>query len=243
MAKSHSLHGLFAVHKPAGVTSASVTNQIKEVISQGLTENGKRKQGALKVGHGGTLDYNASGVLVIGVGKGTKALEKYLKGPKKYKAVGLLGKATDTHSEDGKLVEVLPHDHVTEDRFLQVLNTFQGRVKQIPPLYSALKFRGHTMASLVAAGFPVEPKPARLVTVYNIHCQSFQPPIFKIEITCGGGFYVRKLIHDIGKELGSCACMKALVRVQQGPFVLYKNVMEQDEWLYHKILESLMNIK
>ncbi|XP_071827573.1 pseudouridylate synthase TRUB1-like [Apostichopus japonicus] len=250
MAKAKFLNGLFAAHKPAGVSSASITNHIKEVIIQGLKQQGEVKVSGgnnptttIKVGHGGTLDLNASGVLVLGIGRGTKALGPYLKGQKKYKAVGLLGKATDTHSEDGNLTVELPYDHVTKDKMLDVLMNFRGIVKQVPPIYSSLKFKGHTMASLAAAGFPVEAKPARMVSVYNIHCTSFKPPTFSFEIACSGGFYVRKLIHDIGKELGTCACMKSLERTQQGPFHLRKNVLEERDWTFPKILEALKDNK
>lgn len=250
------LNGLFAVHKPVGITSTTVSNGIKEIIRKGLKschdgrdqetkklEGGRTQRGKLRIGHGGTLDYEASGVLVIGVGKGTKALGSFLKGQKKYVATGQLGIATDTHGSNGKITQVSSYDHITEEKFFEALNRFQGQIEQVPPVYSALKVNGERMSTLAYMGVDVQPKPARPVTVYGLKCVSFEPPSFVLEIVCGGGFYVRKLIHDLGKEVDCCATMTALERTQQGPFHLGQNVLRSNEWTFERILEVLEDIQ
>ncbi|XP_062436427.1 pseudouridylate synthase TRUB1 isoform X2 [Rhea pennata] len=202
-ARLFSLSGLFAVYKPKGPTSAGVLNRLKErlLAEAGVqTNRNKRKKQILKIGHGGTLDSAATGVLVVGIGKGTKMLRAILAGSKKYTAIGRLGKATDTLDATGRVTEEKPYDKITKGDLENVLQKFTGDIMQVPPLYSALKKDGQRLSCLIKRGEAVEAKPARPVRVYSLSLQHFQPPLFTLDVECGGGFYVRSLVSDIGKE-------------------------------------------
>ncbi|XP_043373914.1 probable tRNA pseudouridine synthase 1 isoform X2 [Dermochelys coriacea] len=222
-AKLFSLSGLFAVYKPKGPTSANVLNQLKEKL---LAEAGiqkcarKRKKQILKIGHGGTLDSAAAGVLVVGIGKGTKMLSNILAGSKKYMAIGELGKATDTLDATGKVTEEKPYDQITKEDLERVLKKFTGDIMQVPPLYSALKRDGQRLSSLMKKGEAVEAKPARPVTVYSLSLQNFQPPLFTL-------------------ELSSCANVQELTRTKQGPFTLEEHALHEDKWTIDEIAQSL----
>ncbi|XP_071476966.1 pseudouridylate synthase TRUB1-like [Diadema antillarum] len=191
------------------------------------------------MGHGGTLDMHATGVLVVGIGKGTKQLASYLQGGKTYVAHGCLGNATDTMDASGEVTESSEFGHISESDFKGALNNFVGNIMQAPPLYSALKVQGERMSDLVKRGVKVAPKPERPVQVYSLRCLTFNPPDFTIEVSCGGGFYVRKLIHDLGKRLGSCAHMTALCRTKQGYFTLDKHALLEDRWTLQDILRAV----
>ncbi|KAI5175011.1 putative Trna Pseudouridine Synthase 1 [Manis pentadactyla] len=229
-----SLSGVFAVHKPKGPTSAELLNRLKEKL---LAEAGmpspewtKRKKQTLKIGHGGTLDSAARGVLVIGIGRGTKMLTSMLSGSKRYVAIGELGKATDTLDSTGKVTEEKPYDKITQEDIEGILQKFTGNIMQVPPLYSALKKDGQRLSTLMKRGEVVEAKPARPVTVYSLSLQKFQPPFFTLDVECGGGFYIRSLVSDIGKELSSCANVLELTRTRQGPFTLEEHALPEDRW-------------
>ncbi|XP_040598209.1 probable tRNA pseudouridine synthase 1 isoform X3 [Mesocricetus auratus] len=202
-AKLLSLSGVFAVHKPKGPTSAELLNRLKERL---LAEAGmpspewnKRQRQTLKIGHGGTLDSAAQGVLVVGIGRGTKMLTSMLSGSKRYIAIGELGKATDTLDSTGKVTDEKPYDKITQEDIEGILQKFTGNIMQVPPLYSALKKDGQRLSTLMKRGEAVEARPARLVTVYGISLLRFQPPLFTLDVECGGGFYIRSLVNDIGK--------------------------------------------
>ncbi|KAI9528035.1 TruB pseudouridine (psi) synthase 1 [Dissostichus eleginoides] len=243
LTKLQALNGLFAIYKKQGPTSADVLNSLKEVL---LREAGvenpnprKRKKQSLKMGHGGTLDSNASGVLVVGVGNGTKMLTTMLSGSKKYVAVGQLGKATDTLDATGSVVLEKDFEHVTRLEVEEKLKTFTGDIMQVPPLYSALKKDGQRLSVLLKKGHKVEAKPARAVTVYNLTLQEFTAPLFTLDIECGGGFYVRSLVDDLGKALSSCAHVKELTRTKQGQFTLEEHALQEEQWSLEHILRAL----
>ncbi|XP_007112043.2 pseudouridylate synthase TRUB1 isoform X1 [Physeter macrocephalus] len=238
-----SLSGVFAVHKPKGPTSAELLNRLKEKL---LAEAGmpspewtKRKKQTLKIGHGGTLDSAARGVLVVGIGRGTKLLTSMLSGSKRYIATGELGKATDTLDSTGKVTEEKPYDKITQEDIEGILQKFTGNIMQVPPLYSALKKDGQRLSTLMKRGEVVEAKPARPVTVYSLSLQKFQPPFFTLDVECGGGFYIRSLVSDIGKELSSCANVLELTRTKQGPFTLEEHALPEDKWTIDDIAQSL----
>ncbi|NXS82621.1 TRUB1 synthase, partial [Erpornis zantholeuca] len=239
--KLFSLSGLFAVRKPKGPTSAAVLNLLKErlLAEAGVQTNGNKRNQVLKIGHGGTLDSAATGVLVVGIGKGTKMLGTMLAGSKKYTAVGMLGKATDTLDATGKVTEEKPYDQVTKGDLENVLQKFTGDIMQVPPLYSALKKDGERLSTLMKRGEAVEAKPARPVRVYSLSLQQFQPPLFTLDVECGGGFYVRSLVNDIGKELCTCATVQELTRTKQGPFTLEEHALHEDKWTIDEIARSL----
>lgn len=243
LSRLNSLNGIFSIYKKQGPTSADVLNTLKNKL---LKEAGvanpdcrKRKKQAVKIGHGGTLDSNASGVLVVGIGEGTKMLTTMLAGSKKYTAVGELGKETDTLDCTGSVVQEKNYDHITREAFEEKLKDFTGEIMQVPPLYSALKKDGKRLSVLLKQGQEVEAKPARPVTVYNLTLQDFSPPLFTLDVECGGGFYVRSLVDDLGKALSSCAHVRELTRTKQGQFTLEEHVLREERWTFQDISQSL----
>ncbi|XP_071986165.1 pseudouridylate synthase TRUB1 [Engystomops pustulosus] len=235
------LSGLFPVYKPPGVTSAQALNELKGrlLTEAGLKEFTKRKKQTLKIGHGGTLDSSASGLLVVGIGDGTKMLGAMLSGSKKYTTTAQLGKATDTLDESGTVTEEKPYDHITREDLEKVLEKFSGNILQVPPLFSALKKNGKRLSCLVREGAQVEAKPARPVVVYKLALTDFQPPLFTLEVECGGGFYVRSLIRDIGEALSSCASVTGLIRTKQGPFTLDDETLRKEHWDIEHVAQAL----
>ncbi|XP_076982238.1 pseudouridylate synthase TRUB1 isoform X2 [Tamandua tetradactyla] len=157
----------------------------------------------------------------------------------RYIAIGELGKATDTLDSTGKVTEEKPYDKITQEDIESILQKFTGNIMQVPPLYSALKKDGQRLSTLMKRGEVVEAKPARPVTVYSLSLQKFQPPFFTLDVECGGGFYIRSLVSDIGKELSSCANVLELTRTKQGPFTLEEHALPEDKWTINDIAQSL----
>jgi len=238
--------GLFAVNKPLGWTSQDVVGKLRHVLEKDAGARGapdrrtKRRKPWMKVGHGGTLDPLATGVLVCGVGSGTRNLQKYLVGSKGYRAEVTLGYQTTTLDADptGSVVEEKSFDHVVSwdeiDRVLQ--SEFTGTIQQVPPIFSALKRNGKKLYELgrkgqTAEDIKIEP---REVVIYDLKLvrpenkddnnskdNNKQPPIqkFVIDVECGGGTYIRSLVRDIGIAMGTVATMTALERTKQGRFL------------------------
>jgi tRNA pseudouridine55 synthase len=206
------MDGVFAVYKQKGFTSNDTLNQIKKILRPFF---GKK----IKVGHGGTLDKNAQGVLVIGIGKGCKQLQHYLSGDKSYQGIGVFGQETDTLDATGEIIKTCETKHITEQNYVNILPTFEGEIDQIPPKFSALKIKGKRVSDIVRNGQEVKMNP-RKVTIYQVQNASFNLPKFEIIVRCGGGTYIRSLIRDIGEKLGSCAYMYDLIRTKQGMFAI-----------------------
>eukprot|EP00981_Chlorochromonas_danica_P002707 scaffold537_cov180-Ochromonas_danica.AAC.12 len=249
------LNGVFAVYKPQNLTSAQVANKLKWIVSKELKKLGVHHN--IKLGHGGTLDPLAEGVLVIGVGKGTKLLDGYLKGNKQYIALAQTGSATDTLDSQGVVVSTAAVEHLTEDLLRQSLIPFRGEIDQIPPMYSALRKNGRKLYEYARKGEVVE-RAARRVTVYSLSelpaaslshffpSSSLQydlPHYFGVEVECSGGFYVRTLIDDLGRHMGSAAHMIRLLRKKQGMFRLEDCLMLDfqriDDEDHMKLLDSI----
>lgn len=193
----------------------------------------------MKVGHGGTLDPMATGVLVIGVGRGCRELGNFLKGGKGYRAEGLLGHETNTQDAEGEATLHGDWEHVTEEAVDGALGQFVGDIMQVPPMFSALHKDGKRLYQLAREGVTVE-RDARPVTVYSLRQTNPPPalPLVGLELECGGGFYVRTLIEDLARALGSRAHMTALERTKQGPFEL-EHALERDDWEYHRLCKHL----
>lgn len=240
--------GLLAIYKPKGYTSAYILNKIKYNLYNEISKknnshnsnnyNNNEKQHKIKIGHGGTLDPLAEGVLVLGINNGTKVLKTYLEGNKKYSAIGLFGKETDTLDSDGKIIKEMKYDHITKELLTISVNKFVGDIYQTPPMYSALKRGGRPLYEIARKGIVVERQP-REVKVYSISLhQNQELPYFGIDIECGGGCYVRSVISDIGNECSSCAHLTSLVRTQQGPFEL-SDCLKENEWDYDSIYSAI----
>ena len=231
--------GIFAVVKPVGITSAAVTNRIKAVLEREALERSpdaarRRDVRRIKVGHGGTLDKGASGVLVIGLGEDCKKLSHFLGSDKHYDCIGKLGVATDTYDSSGKIVREATWDHVTEAHLSQALKErFSGNIVQTPPVYSAIKHRGNRSSDLARRGIVFAPS-AREVTVYSARLVKFQSPYFEMSIHCSSGTYIRSIVHDLGEFVGSVACVSELCRTKQGQFSL-NHALPETQWTYSNI--------
>lgn len=172
---------------------------------------------------------------MLGVGKATKLLENFIKCEKRYRATGKFGIETQSGDLGSPVVrEGVPFTHISLSQFNNTLRKYTGVIDQIPPMYSALHYKGERLYNLARKGVSVPIKP-RKVCVHSILCTRFEPPEFDLEIVCEGGTYVRKLIVDIASDLGSCATTIALQRIAQGPFTL-TDCLYEEQW-------SLDNIK
>ncbi|MDO8617136.1 MAG: tRNA pseudouridine(55) synthase TruB [Dehalococcoidia bacterium] len=197
--------GILNVNKDSGRTSYAVVALVK------------RQAGGAKVGHAGTLDPAATGVLLVCVGQAVRVSEYIMALPKVYRARVRLGFATDTYDAEGQATAPpLPVD-VSRERLREVLGRFEGDIQQTPPAYSAVKVGGRAAYRLARQGEAVVLSP-RPVRVYRLDLLSFEPPFFEIEVECGKGTYIRALAHDIGRELGCGGHLAALVRTRVGPF-------------------------
>ncbi len=198
------LNGILVLNKPKGYTSHDAVNVIRRIL------------GTRKVGHTGTLDPNAEGVLPICVGKSTKACDMITFSDKEYIAEVRLGVTTDTYDIWGSIVERKDAD-VDIESLKSAIAHFTGDIDQIPPMYSAIKQNGKKLYELARQGIEIERKPRR-VTIYECELLSFENEIFTIRVRCSKGTYIRSLCHDIGEYLGCGACMTSLVRTKSSVF-------------------------
>jgi tRNA pseudouridine55 synthase len=219
------INGVVAMYKPRDMTSNDVVNFVSQSIKKYYRQNNIQEKA--KVGHGGTLDKDAEGVLVLGIGKGTKMMQDFLKGDKVYQATGILGKETDTLDHTGELIKECEFKHISQKDLEESLKKFIGEIEQIPPLYSALKHKGERISDIVRRGEEIKLEP-RKVHIYNLKLTSLDLPKFIFDANVGGGTYIRSLIRDIGTELKSCAYMFHLLRKKQGVFTLDDTVKLDD---------------
>ena len=200
------ISGLLPVYKPQNWTSHDVVGTIRYILTQGARKHINARVKKVKVGHGGTLDPMAEGVLVLGIGEGTKLLASSLKGNKSYRAVGLFGKNTDTLDAMGNITASMSEDEINQvslDDIEAVLSSFRGDILQTPPMYSALKKGGKKLYELARQGIDIE-REARPVTVHRLEIvrdPNIKWPNFCLDIESGGGFYVRSVISDIAEKV------------------------------------------
>ena len=205
------MFGFLNLNKPAGKTSREVVNQIQRLVRP------------VKVGHGGTLDPLATGVLVVALGPATRLIEYVQAQPKTYQAVFRLGQASNTEDLEGELTVLVDPPQPTRVQIEEVLPRFEGCIKQVPPAYSAIKIDGKRAYKLARGGKDIELS-ARTITVYALKLGAYTYPDLELEIHCGGGTYVRSLGRDIARELGTEAVMVSLVRTAIGGFELTKAI-------------------
>ena len=198
--------GFLNIDKPRGMTSTDVVRRVKRAA--------RMRRG---VGHGGTLDPIATGVLIIGIGKATRLMERVLDGSKEYVAEIELGVSTDTYDADGEIVSTRDATAVSRADVEASLTAFHGEIEQVPPMYSALKRDGKRLYELARQGIEIEREPRRVV-VRHISLTDWHPPVATVNIECGSGFYVRSLAHDLGETLGCGGHMRSLIRRRVGPF-------------------------
>ena len=210
------MDGILVVNKPQGWTSHDVVGRIRRLTHQ------------KRVGHAGTLDPMATGVLLVCLGRATRVAEYLMDSDKTYRAVVRLGIETDTYDADGQVVATRPVN-VDESELRAALARFVGAIDQMPPMYSALKRDGKPLYRLARQGIEVERKPRR-ITIYDITLRAWQPPDATIDVRCSSGTYIRSLAHDIGAALcGACgAHLVALTRLASGSFTLEDAVTLED---------------
>lgn len=199
-----------------------------------------RKHGVDKVGHAGTLDPLASGVLVVCVGSATRLSDYVMHTTKRYQAHVVLGTRTDTYDAEGRVTSQTPADHITQADVEALLPRFTGQIAQVPPSYSALKQGGKKLYEMARAGEEVTLQP-RPVTIERLQVLSWQAGAFVLDVVCGAGTYIRSLAHDIGNALGVGAHLGGLVRVASGAFTLERAIAlddllaQDDAWQAHLI--------
>ena len=201
------IHGIINVYKEKGYTSHDVVAKLRGIAGQ------------KKIGHTGTLDPDAEGVLPVCLGKATKVCELLTDKDKTYRAVLFLGQTTDTQDASGTVLETSDVSNLNEVQVTEAVQSFVGEYAQIPPMYSALKVGGKKLYELAREGKTVERK-ARNVMIHSIKILRVDLPRVEMEVSCSKGTYIRTLCHDIGEKLGVGGCMESLLRVQVGRFVL-----------------------
>lgn len=199
------MHGVLNINKPAGMSSHDVVLHVRRLLSE------------KRVGHTGTLDPLATGVLVLCVGKATRIARFLEAGEKEYRAVMQLGVATDTLDAEGKVLE--ERDYVPPDRtrIQSALAAFTGEIIQAPPVYSALKVRGVSSYKLARQGKPEQPKP-RTVKIHSIELIEHDDLFITLTVRCSKGVYIRSLCSDLGEALETLAHLTGLVRIRSGRF-------------------------
>jgi tRNA pseudouridine55 synthase len=230
-----SFRSFLPVYKPKGWTSNDVVRKVKGVIK-------RETPFEIRVGHGGTLDPIAEGVLVLGLGAGTKYLDKFLSGRKVYRAKALFGTSTDTLDATGTINGVMHHQFVTIELVDQAIRSFIGNIRQTPPMYSSLKINGVRLYNYARKGITVD-RPAREVTVNQISILDSSPPDwFQFEIDCDGGFYVRSFIDDLANAMGTKAHMSELVRLRHGDFSISDCMHSVEDLNMNSIVTHQINI-
>ena len=203
--KKMSVDGILNIDKPWGKTSFSVVALVK------------RLSGERRVGHAGTLDPMATGVLPVCLGQGTRIIEFLLAATKTYRGQIELGVATDTYDASGKITEKRDPSGISREQLESALAAFRGITQQTPPMYSAVKHQGQRLYELARAGIKVTRK-SRPTKIYKLEIVDWQPPVVTVDVECGKGTYIRSLAHDLGQSLGCGANLKSLIRLSYGPF-------------------------
>ena len=204
------MNGIVIIDKPAGWTSQDVVSKLRGVFK------------TRRIGHGGTLDPMATGVLPVFVGRATRGVEFFEHAEKTYEAVLRLGITTDTEDISGTVLEE-KEVTVTESAFLASLDGFRGEIQQIPPMYSAIKINGQKLCDLARKGREVERKP-RTITIHKLECLEFTGNTARLLVHCSKGTYIRTLCKDIGVALGCGGCMESLRRVSAGEYTIENSV-------------------
>ena len=233
------ISGILNTDKPAGMTSHDVVDRVRRISGQ------------RRVGHTGTLDPAATGVLVVCLGQATRVAEYLMASDKVYRAQIRLGVSTDTHDAEGEVTATAEVD-VSEEEVRKALASFVGSIQQIPPMYSALKREGVPLYKLARQGITVEREP-RSVKIHSIELLEWNPPLLTIQVKCSPGTYIRALARDLGQRLDCGAHLQSLTRLASGHFTLEKAVsldelaeaFAQGSWqeIIHPMDEALLDFE
>jgi len=200
--------GFVLINKPAGITSHGVVEKLRKITK------------IKKIGHAGTLDPFAQGLLLVGIGREfTKKLAIFQKKDKEYIATLKLGAESDTFDREGEIKENKVEKIPTREEIEEILKSFLGEILQIPPIFSAKKIKGKKLCDLARKGIKIEPR-AQKVKIYEISILDYKFPYLKIKVNCSSGTYIRSLAHDIGKKLKFGAYLEELIRTKIGNFTL-----------------------
>jgi tRNA pseudouridine55 synthase len=199
--------GILNINKPWGRTSFSIVALVKRLTRE------------RRVGHTGTLDPAATGVLPICLGQGTRVAQFLVGATKSYRAEIELGVTTDTYDAWGKVTDRGDPSRVNREQLASALTSFVGEIQQTPPMYSAVKHQGRRLYELARCGINVDRK-SRWARIDSLELTSWQPPVVTVEVVCGKGTYVRSLAYDLGQALGCGAILKSLIRLRCGPFAI-----------------------
>ncbi len=207
------MHGVLNVYKPCGITSFGVVSYIRKMLD------------ISKVGHTGTLDPNAEGVLLVCLGKATKIVQFLIDRDKEYEAEMILGLETDTGDTTGRIVRTEDSVSVTEEKLQKAFELFRGEIEQVPPMFSAVKYKGKRLYELARKGIEVQ-RSRRVVKIFNLEILAYDSAAVKLHkkvkfrVCCSKGTYIRTLCEDIGNALGCGACLDTLVRKRVGNFYI-----------------------
>ena len=212
---------LLLIDKPAGMTSFGVVARVRRLLSQ-------RAGGKVKVGHTGTLDPFATGLMILLVGKGTKRSNEFLKLDKVYEAEIVLGATSTTGDPEGEITETANRtDEITKTKLEAALVQFTGEIQQVPPAFSAIKINGQRAYKLARKGEEVI-MPARTVTVYSLELIEYSYPVVRIRAHVSSGTYIRTLAEDIGQTLGVGAYCRGLRRTKVGDYLIEQSTSLND---------------
>lgn len=201
------LNGIVVVDKPSGMTSHDVVDCVRQKFNM------------RRVGHAGTLDPLATGVLVIMVGQGTKLFERFVGFDKAYRATLILGKKTMSADTEGEIIQERSFGGITEEGVRKIFQSFLGESEQVPPMVSAVKVNGKRLYELARRGIEVE-RAARSIRIDKIDLLRFDPPYVEFSLECSKGTYVRKFAEDVGEQLGCGACICQIERTKVGPYFI-----------------------
>jgi tRNA pseudouridine55 synthase len=207
MGMNRNMDGILIVDKPEGITSLDVAREMK------------RRFGVKKAGHVGTLDPFATGVLPIVINEGTKLVPFLGEGPKEYEVTLKLGEETTTDDWTGQVVTSRAWEEVLPEKIEAVVRTFLGKIRQMPPMFSAVKIAGRPLYRLARKGIEVERK-EREVEIYGVQTEGIDLPLVRLKVSCSKGTYIRALGRDIGRKIGCGAHLLRLRRTRSGPFTL-----------------------
>jgi len=217
--------GFLNIDKPLGITSHDVVHKVR------------RGLGIKKVGHAGTLDPLATGVLIVCLGGATRLSEYAMNSTKRYRARVHLGITTTTYDAEGEVTAERPIDHFSQNDVENALQPFLGNIEQIPPMYSAIKQGGRKLYDLARSGETVERAP-RPVRIEALEIVDWSPPQFSLDVTCSAGTYIRSLAFDVGEVIGVGAHLAGLVRTASGAFTLENSInletlLADPDWQRH----------
>ncbi len=223
--------GFLNINKPAGLTSHDVVARIRRTFH------------LKKVGHAGTLDPLATGILIVCVGSAARLSEYVMRSNKRYRAAIHLGVSTDTYDAEGEIQQVRDATGITQAEVTAALQSFLGDIQQVPPMYSAIKQGGQKLYDLARTGQTVE-REARAVWIGELSFLDWSPPQFTLEVLCSAGTYIRSLAHDLGEALGVGAHLAGLIRTASGSFrleqaVALDDLLAADDWTQYLITPRL----